>query len=99
MIQIGGVNVAPLEVEQVLLHSIPTSCRPMSWAFLKSSPRQSSCGAGRQPIPQQLSPSVVSGWQATRYRRGLLFAQLPRTATGKIHKPSLAEELAGNSTT
>jgi hypothetical protein len=31
-------------------YSIPTSCRPLSWAFLKSSPRQSSCGAGRQRI-------------------------------------------------
>jgi len=32
MIKTGGANVAPLEVEEVLLRSIPTQCRLTSWA-------------------------------------------------------------------
>jgi acyl-CoA synthetase (AMP-forming)/AMP-acid ligase II len=79
MIKIGGVNVAPLEVEQVLpqhpdiVQAYVAGLPDRSKA--KSPPRQSSCGPGRQRIPRQSSPSAVSGWQATRHWRGSLFAR------------------------
>ncbi len=82
MIKIGGINLAPLEVEQVLLKH-----PDIVQAYVVGIPEIVAAavelaGQGRQRIPRQSSPSAVSGWQATRYRRGLLFgtaAQLPRS--------------------
>jgi hypothetical protein len=48
MIKIGGVNVAPRSSKSCCI--IPASAGLLSRAFLKSSPRQSNCGEGRQRI-------------------------------------------------
>jgi fatty-acyl-CoA synthase len=59
MIKTGGVNVAPLQVEQVLLQHSDIVFQIGRRA--RSSPQRSSCGAGRQPIPRRSSPSAESG--------------------------------------
>ena len=106
MIKTGGVNVAPLEVEQVLLqHPAIVQAYVVG---VPDRPRRGRRGRDR---------AARRGASATR-RRSLAFcrerlasykvpvrlvfrtaAEFPRTPTGKIHKPRLREELAAEITT
>lgn len=101
MIKTGGINVAPLEVEQVLLQhpdivqacvvAVPDRAKgeivaavvePRIGAAADTASVIAFCRArlASYKVPVRLE------WRAA--------AQFPRTPTGKIHKPSLAAELA-----
>src|SRR5271167_3420328 len=86
MIKTGGINVAPLEVEQVLLQH-----PDIVQAYVVGVPDQSKgeivaavveLRAGATATPRRSSPSAASGWRATRYRHGSLFAR-PRNSRGR----------------
>ena len=54
-----------------------------------------SCAAVRWRIAERSSPSAANGWHKVPGAAHLRSAKgPPRTTTGKIHKPSLARELA-----
>ena len=100
MIKTGGINVAPLEVEAVLLQhpdvkqayvvGLPDPAREEIVAAVLE------LRAGATP-----DPGAVTGWCRERlasYKVPVRLAfrtaeQLPRTPTGKIHKPGLRREL------
>ena len=73
MIKTSGINVAPLEVEEVLLQH-PISSRPVSsacltWQRAKLLLQRSNCVPARKRTAQQSSPSVANDWRITRCRR------------------------------
>jgi fatty-acyl-CoA synthase len=101
MIKTGGVNVAPLEVEQVLLQH-----PDVVQAYVVGVPDQAKgeiVGAAVE-LRAGAATDVASIIAFCRERLAsykvpiqLAFrtaAQLPRTPTGKIHKPTLSQELA-----
>ena len=106
MIKTGGVNVAPLEVEHVLLQhpdivqayvvGVPDRAR----GEIVAAAVELRAGAATDPAAivafcrERLASYKVPARLAFRTA-----AQLPRTPTGKIHKPSLGEQLAANSAT
>ena len=106
MIKTGGVNVAPLEVEQVLLQhpdivqAYVVGVPDRSKGEIVAAAVELRGGAATDPAAivafcrERLASYKVPARLAFRTA-----AQLPRTPTGKIHKPSLAEELAANSAT
>jgi fatty-acyl-CoA synthase len=101
MIKTGGVNVAPLEVEQVLLQH-----PDVVQAFVVGVPNQAKgeIVAAVVELRAGAATDVASIIAFCRERLAsykvpiqLAFrtaAQLPRTPTGKIHKPTLSQELA-----
>jgi len=106
MIKTGGVNVAPLEVEQVLLqHSdivqayvvgVPDPSKGESVAAVV----ELRAGA----ITDTASLVAFCRERLASYKVPARFAfrtanELPRTPTGKIHKPTLREELMANAAT
>ena len=103
MIKTGGVNVAPLEVEQVLLQH-----PDIVQAYVVGVPDQSKgetvaaaveLRAGAAADAASITAFCRERLASYKVPARLAFrtaAQLPRTPTGKIHKPSLAEELAAN---
>src|SRR6202022_2799862 len=105
-IEAGGVNVAPLEVEQVLLQhpdivqAYVVGVPDRSMGEIVAAAVELRRGAATDPAAivafcrERLASYKVPARLALRTA-----AQLPRTPTGKIHKPSLAEELAANSAT
>jgi len=101
MIKTGGVNVAPLEVGQVLLQD-PEIVQPhvVGIPEIVTAAVELQGGAATDSAAilgfcrERLASYKIPARLAFRTA-----AQLPRTPTGKIHKPSLVEELAGNSTT
>lgn len=100
MIKTGGVNVAPLEVEQVLLQH-----PDIVQAYVVGVPDQSKgetvaaaveLRAGAAADATSIAAFCRERLASYKVPARLAFrtaAQLPRTPTGKIHKPSLAEEL------
>ena len=106
MIKTGGVNVAPLEVEQVLLQhpdivqAYVVGVPDRSKGEIVAAAVQLRGGAATDPAAivafcrERLASYKIPARLAFRTA-----SQLPRTPTGKIHKPSLAEELAANSAT
>ena len=101
MIKTGGVNVAPLEVEQVLLqhpdivqaYVVGVPDRPRA----RSSPPRSSCAPGRQPDAAAIIAFCRERLASYKVPTRLVFraaAEFPRTPTGKIHKPGLQQELS-----
>jgi fatty-acyl-CoA synthase len=102
MIKIGGVNVAPLEVEQVLLQH-----PDVVQAYVVGVPDQAKgeIVAAAVELRAGAATDTASIIAFCRERLAsykvpiqLAFrtaAQLPRTPTGKIHKPTLSQELAG----
>ena len=103
MIKTGGVNVAPLEVEQVLLQH-----PDIVQAYVVGVPDRSKgetvaaaveLRAGAAADAASITAFCRERLASYKVPARLAFrtaAQLPRTPTGKIHKPSLAEELAAN---
>ena len=101
MIKTGGVNVAPLEVEQVLLQH-----PDVVQAYVVGVPDQAKgeIVAAAVELRAGAATDTASIMAFCRERLAsykvpiqLAFrtaAQLPRTPTGKIHKPTLSQELA-----
>jgi fatty-acyl-CoA synthase len=101
MIKTGGINVAPLEVEEVLLqhpdivqaHVVGVADAAKGEivaAAVETRPSGSADAAAilgfcRERMASYKVPARLAFYTAD---------QLPRTPTGKIHKPSLAEALA-----
>jgi fatty-acyl-CoA synthase len=106
MIKTGGVNVAPLEVEQVLLQ-YPDTVQ----AHVVGVPDQSKgeIVAAVVELRAGAAPDAASIVAFCRERLASYkvpvrlairsAAELPRTPTGKIHKPTLRRELAANAAT
>ena len=100
------VNVAPLEVEQVLLQhpdivqAYVVGVPDRSKGEIVAAAVELRGGAATDPAAivafcrERLASYKVPARLAFRAA-----AQLPRTPTGKIHKPSLVEQLAANSAT
>ena len=101
MIKTGGINVAPLEVEEVLLQhpdivqahvvGVPDAAKgEIVAAAVEPRPGAAADAAAilafcRERLASYKVPARIAFYTAD---------QLPRTPTGKIHKPSLAEALA-----
>ncbi len=106
MIKTGGVNVAPLEVEQVLLQH-----PDIVQAYVVGVPDQSKGEIVAAAVVLRAgaaadTPSIVAlcRERLARYKVPERFAfraagEFPRTPTGKIHKPSLVDELAASTAT
>ena len=106
MIKTGGVNVAPREVEQVLLQhpdivqAYVVGVPDRSKGELVAAVIELRAGAAADPAAivafcrERLASYKVPARLAFRTA-----AQLPRTPTGKIHKPGLVEQLAAPSAT
>jgi fatty-acyl-CoA synthase len=106
MIKTGGVNVAPLEVEQVLLQHPDTV-----QAHVVGVPDQSKgeivvavieLRAGAAPDAASILAFCRERLASYKVPVRLTIrsaVELPRTPTGKIHKPRLRQELAGNPAT
>src|SRR5262249_48175756 len=101
MIKTGGVNVAPLEVEQVLLQhpdivqahvvGVPDRVKGEIVAAAVE------LGAGAPPDAAALTAFCRE--RLASYKVPVRFAfraagEFPRTSTGKIHKPGLRQQLA-----
>jgi fatty-acyl-CoA synthase len=103
MIKTGGVNVAPLEVEQVLLQH-----PDIVQAYVVGVPDQSKgeivaavvelrAGAAADTASiVALCRERLASYKVPERFAFRTAAELPRTPTGKIHKPSLGDELAAN---
>jgi len=103
MIKTGGVNVAPLEVEEVLLQH-----PDIVQAHVVGIPDPAKGEAVAAAIELRADATVDAAAILTFCRERLASykvparlefrsaAQFPRTATGKIHKPGLREELAAS---
>ena len=101
MIKTGGINVAPLEVEEVLLqHPDVVQAHVVGVA---DAAKGEIVAAAVEPRPgAAVDAAAIFGFCRERlasYKVPARLAfytadQLPRTPTGKIHKPSLAEALA-----
>ena len=101
MIKTGGVNVAPLEVEQVLLKH-----PDVVQAYVVGVPDQAKgeivaavveLRAGAATDTASIIAFCRERLASYKVPIRLAFrtaAQLPRTTTGKIHKPTLSQELA-----
>jgi fatty-acyl-CoA synthase len=102
-IKTGGVNVAPLEVEQVLLQH-----PDIVQAYVVGVPHQSKGEIVAAVVELRAGAAADTASIVALCRERLAsykvperFAfraagELPRTPTGKIHKPSLVDELASN---
>jgi fatty-acyl-CoA synthase len=103
MIKTGGVNVAPLEVEQILLqhpdivqaHVVGVPNRSKGEIVAAAVELRAGAAADQAAIlafcRERLASYKVPSRLAFRTA-----AELPRTPTGKIHKPSLRDELASD---
>jgi fatty-acyl-CoA synthase len=104
LIKTGGVNVAPLGVEQILLQhpdivqAYVVGVPDRSKGEIVAAVIELRAGAATDPAAivafcrEQLASYKVPARLAFRAA-----APLARTPTGKIHKPSLVEQLAANS--
>ena len=104
MIKTGGINVAPLEVEEVLLQhpdvqqayvvGVPDRDRDEIVAAVVE------LHAGATTTADALVAFCRERLASYKVPRRVQFrgaADFPRTATGKIHKPGLRQDLAGES--
>ncbi|HJQ55936.1 MAG TPA: AMP-binding protein [Vineibacter sp.] len=103
MIKTGGVNVAPLEVEQVLMQH-----PDVVQAYVVGVPDETKGEIVAAAVELRTGGSTDAAAVAAFCRERLASykvptriafrtaAQFPRTATGKIHKPGLREELASD---
>jgi fatty-acyl-CoA synthase len=103
MIKTGGINVAPLEVEQVLLQH-PDIVQ--AYVVGVADPSKGEIVAAAVELRAEAAVDATSiiafcRKRLARYKIPERIAfraagEFPRTPTGKIHKPSLADELAAN---
>jgi fatty-acyl-CoA synthase len=101
MIKTGGVNVAPLEVEQILLqhpdvieaHVVGVPDQAKGEIVAAAVELRAGAATDDAAILTFCRERLASYKVPTRlaFRTA---AQLPRTPTGKIHKPTLSRELA-----
>jgi fatty-acyl-CoA synthase len=103
IIKTGGINVAPLEVEQILLQH-----PDIVQAYVVGVPDQTKGEIVAAVVELRAGAAADTASIVALCRERLAsykvperFAfraagELPRTPTGKIHKPSLADELAAN---
>jgi fatty-acyl-CoA synthase len=101
MIKTGGINVAPLEVEEVLLqHPDIVQAHVVG---VSDAAKGEIVAAAVEPRPGAAADAAAiitfCRDRLASYKVPVLLAfysadQLPRTPTGKIHKPSLVEALA-----
>ncbi|HEY1981255.1 MAG TPA: fatty acid--CoA ligase family protein, partial [Xanthobacteraceae bacterium] len=103
MIKTGGINVAPLEVEQVLLQH-----PDIVQAYVVGVPDQSKSEIVAAVVELRAGAAVNTASILAFCRERLAIykvparlafrtaAELPRTPTGKIHKPTLIHQLAAN---
>jgi fatty-acyl-CoA synthase len=101
MIKTGGVNVAPLEVDQVLLQH-----PDIVQAYVVGVPDQAEGEIAAAAVELRAGAAADTGSiiafgreQLASYKVPIQLAfrtaaQLPRTPAGKIHKPTLSRELA-----
>jgi fatty-acyl-CoA synthase len=105
MIKTGGVNVAPLEVEHVLLqhpdivqaHVVGVPDRLKGEIVAAAVELR----AGAEPDAAAITAFCRERLASYKVPTRLAFraaGEFPRTATGKIHKPGLRQELASDST-
>lgn len=96
LIKTGGINVSPLEVETVLVQH--PDVREAHVIGLADPDRDEVVAAVVEPVPgRTVDPAVLRTWcrellAAYKVPATIRLAQgadLPRTATGKIHKPGL----------
>jgi fatty-acyl-CoA synthase len=101
MIKTGGVNVAPLEVEQILLqhpdvvqaHVVGVPDAAKGEAVAAAIELRPGAAAGTAELVGFCRERLASYKVPTRLVIRAA-AEFPRTATGKIHKPGLKQELA-----
>jgi fatty-acyl-CoA synthase len=103
MIKTGSINVAPLEVEQVLLQH-PDIVQ--AYVVGVPDPSKGEIVAAAVELRAEAAADIASIVALCRerlasYKVPERFAfraatEFPRTPTGKIHKPSLVDELAAN---
>ena len=102
MIKTGGVNVSPLEVEQVLLQHPDTVQAyviglpdPAKGEIVAAALELRAGADADGPAILAFCRERLASYKVPARLVFLTAAEFPRTATGKIHKPGLREELAG----
>lgn len=104
MIKTGGVNVAPLEVEQVLLqhpdivqaHVVGVPDRVKGEIVAAAVELSAGAASDATAITAFCRERLASYKVPARFAFRAA-GEFPRTATGKIHKPGLRDELASDS--
>ena len=101
MIKIGGINLAPLEAEQVLLKhpDIVQACVVGIPEIVAAAVELRGRAATNPAAIVAFCRERLASYKVPARLVFRTAAQLPRTPTGKIHKPSLGEELAANGST
>ncbi|MBV8338275.1 MAG: long-chain fatty acid--CoA ligase, partial [Alphaproteobacteria bacterium] len=101
MIKSGGINVAPLEVEEVLLQHLDIVQAHVVGVPDATKGEIVAAAVEKRPGAVADAAAIIAFCRErlASYKVPVLLAfytadQLPRTPTGKIHKPSLAEALA-----
>jgi fatty-acyl-CoA synthase len=103
MIKTGGINVAPLEVEQVLLQhpdivqayvvGVPD---PSKGEIVAAAVELRAGAAADTASIVAFCRERLASYKVPERFAFRAAGELPRTPTGKIHKPSLVDELAAN---
>ena len=103
MIKTGGINVAPLEVEQVLLQhpdivqayvvGVPD---PSKGEIVAAAVELRAGAAADTASIVAFCRERLASYKVPERMAFRAAGELPRTSTGKIHKPSLVDELAAN---
>jgi len=106
MIKTGGINVAPLEVEQVLLQhpdivqayvvGVPD---PSKGEIVAAAVELRAGATANTASIVALCRERLASYKVPERFAFRAAGELPRTPTGKIHKPSLVAELAANTAT
>jgi len=101
MVKTGGINVAPLEVEEVLLQhpevvqafvvGVPDTAKG---EIVAAAVELRGDGAADAPAILAFCRERLASYKVPARLVFKTAADFPRTATGKIHKPGLKEELA-----
>ncbi len=104
LLKVGGVFVAPLEVEDCLMtHSAVSSCaviagtedglvKPKAIVCVRPEARASLQGAGRAALAAELKAHVQARLSKYKYPRWVVFVdELPKNDRGKIDRRALAE--------
>ena len=106
MIKTGGINVAPLEVEQVLLQHpdivqayVVGAPDPSKGEIVAAAVELRAGATANTASIVALCRERLASYKVPERFAFRAAGELPRTPTGKIHKPSLVAELAANTAT